>query len=225
MRAMMDEREGLEILEGLRSGRIAPRLISFDGHLTRVAPGVKGFFEEHYAPVGQEPVWARLFDAAGAPWTDLGRRPAALPAPGTPRPSGPHLLVASGWSDSEQAGAFRVRRSRGRRAQLLLPLRDPADLRLVLRAAPAAAAQPALGFEVAVNRTSLGLVERLREGWSDYAFDVPREVLVRGLNRVGIHFARLPKDVQPDAGNSVLALESVALVPKGKRAAGGGVQP
>jgi len=212
VRAMMDEGEGREILAGLRTGRIAPRLISFDGHLTRVAPGVKAFLEGHYAPVGKEPVWVRLFEAGGVPWTDLGRRPAALPAPGTPRPSGPYLLAASGWSDSEQDGALRVRRSRGRRSLLLLPLHEPADLSFVLRAAPAAAGQP-LGFEVSVNRRPLGQVRRLRAGWSDYAFDVPREALVRGLNRLGLYFPRLPREIEPDAGNSVMALESVAVVP------------
>jgi 4-amino-4-deoxy-L-arabinose transferase-like glycosyltransferase len=62
IRLMISDQERLELLEALRSGRIAPKLTVLDKDLRALSPEIRAFFEEHYEPVGQDFIWQRKED-------------------------------------------------------------------------------------------------------------------------------------------------------------------
>jgi hypothetical protein len=213
LRAMLGEAERREVLEGLRSGALAPRLISFDGHLSRLSPEIRAFFEEHYASVEQGPLWARL-PPRRAHADDAGWRPLA-PDPELPRDLARDLFVGVGWESPEREGSLRYRRSRGRRSELWVPLVRPESDVLRLRAR-AGSRVPDLGFIVEVNGHRLG--HALAEPrWREYTFEVAAERLKAGLNRVALRYPQTPARARPGAPgpNSVLAVESLAFERRG----------
>jgi hypothetical protein len=208
LRQMLSDAERRELLLGLQRGTIAPRLLSFDGHSSRVSPEVTALFEREYAPVGQGPLWARVFPPSAVAWDDAAPRPLARPE----RPAtGAHVLVGTGWDETEQEAGVRFRRSRGRVSLLHLPLRDPRAARLVLRAR-AGSDVAGLGFEAWLNDVRLGGAVPAA-GWGEHLFDVPPELLRSGLNRLTLRYPRTPNQARPDrrGPNAVLALESLRL--------------
>jgi Dolichyl-phosphate-mannose-protein mannosyltransferase len=211
LRRMLGEAERRELLLGLRSGRIAPRLISYDGHSTRVSPEVTAFFDRHYEPVGQGPIRARLFPPSVVVWDDDAPRPLARPE----RPvTSAYVLVGDGWGETEEEAGVRFRRSRGRLSILILPVAQPRAGWLVLRAR-AGSGVTGLGFEAVLNRASLGTAVP-GTAWGDHAFEVPEGALRRGLNRLALRYSTTPNRAQPGHGgpNAVVAVESVRLEPR-----------
>jgi hypothetical protein len=208
LRQLLGEAERRELLEGLERGTIAPRLISFDGHSSRVSPEVTAFFERNYQPVGQGPLWARVFPASAAAWDDASPRPLARPETAA---TGAYLLVGQGWGDTEEQAGVRSRRSRGRLSTLLVPMREPRAERLVLRARMGSSVS-GLAFEPWLNGVRLGSATP-GPGWGEHPFAIAEGTLRPGLNRLELRFARTPNQVQPGHGgpNAVLALESLRL--------------
>lgn len=208
LRQMLGEAERRELLLGLRDGTIAPRLISYDGHSSRVSPEITAFFEEHYEAVGQGSLWARVFPEAAADWDDAAARPLRQPdAPAT----GAYVFVGQGWGETEEEAGMRFRRSRGRLSLLLLPLREPRGARLVLRAR-AGSSVTGLAFEAWLNRVSLGSATP-SPAWGEHVFEVEPGLLRKGLNRLALRYPRTPNQAQPGHGgpNAVLAVESLRL--------------
>jgi len=59
VRAMIPDQQRRELLEELRSGRIAPKLIFLDRDLGALSPGIHALLEEHYESVGKGLIWRR----------------------------------------------------------------------------------------------------------------------------------------------------------------------
>jgi hypothetical protein len=67
IQAMISDQQRQELLQALRSGRIAPKLIVLDDQgpdrrahdFRALSPEIRAFFEEHYEPVGQGRIWRR----------------------------------------------------------------------------------------------------------------------------------------------------------------------
>lgn len=208
LRQMLGDEERRELLRGLRTGAIAPRLISYDGHSSRVSPEITAFFHEHYQAVGQGPLWARVFPLSAPAWDDAAQRPLQRP---DAAPAGAYVLVGQGWDETEEEAGVRYRRSRGRLSVLLVPVREPRAARLVLRVR-AGSRVTGLAFEALLNGASLGSAVP-GPAWSEHLFEVDDGVLVRGLNRLALRYPRTPNQAQPGHGgrNAVLALESLRL--------------
>jgi hypothetical protein len=189
IRAMLEGPELDRLRRALRDGEIAPAVVLFDFDVQDLSPEVKLFVEENYEPAGDPLVWRRkglALDGAGGPGRlDVGHGPTAV-------------LVGRGWDGPEQEGGRWLRRTRGGRSTLRVPLLRPADLVVIVRARAEAGGEARLGL--AVNGTDCG--ERpLVAGWSDYAFPVPATVWRAGVNAVRLTHA------------PTLAVESLRLAP------------
>ena len=189
IRALLEgpEKDGLR--RALRDGEIAPALVLFDFDVQDLSPEVKLFVEENYEPAGDPLVWKPKALALDGPVAqgrlEVGHGPTAV-------------LVGRGWDEPEQEGGRWLRRTRGERSTLRVPLRRPADFVVIVRARPEAAGEARLGLSV--NGTDCG--ERpLVAGWSDYAFAVPAAAWRAGVNAVRLTHA------------SSLAVESLSLAP------------
>jgi hypothetical protein len=71
VRAMWTDAQPAEILAGLRSGSIAPKLLFMDGHLSNVSREVTAYFEEHYRPV-KGIIWRRKKPKDAPPGSETG---------------------------------------------------------------------------------------------------------------------------------------------------------
>jgi 4-amino-4-deoxy-L-arabinose transferase-like glycosyltransferase len=58
-RSGISENDRQQVLDDLRSGRIAPKLILLDNHLRDFSPGITEFFEINYEPTGTGVIWKR----------------------------------------------------------------------------------------------------------------------------------------------------------------------
>jgi hypothetical protein len=59
IRSLLSDEEKRDLLQDLRRGKIAPKLILFDSNLKDVSPGITQFFKEHYEPAGVGVIWKR----------------------------------------------------------------------------------------------------------------------------------------------------------------------
>ncbi|HET7294209.1 MAG TPA: hypothetical protein VFM88_17420 [Vicinamibacteria bacterium] len=183
-RFLMGEAGSGALTAALRSGRALPRLAFLDNDLREgLEPEALEFVEKHYAGIHQEPIRARLFDNGLGYWSDTGPRPLGW-VPGADRR--PHVFVGDGWRVPADEDGVAARRTRTRRAVLLLPVRQPRAGRLTLRARADQAALP-FAFELVANGRSLGRQEA-RAGWQEYTFEAPKERLRIGFNAVALRF-------------------------------------
>jgi hypothetical protein len=182
------ERDGLQ--RALRDGEIAPALVLFDFDVQELSPEVKSFVEENYEPAGDPLVWRRkdldLDGGAERGHLDVGRGPTAV-------------LVGRGWGPAEEEGGRWRRRTQGRRSTLRVPLRQPADLDVIVHARPEGA-MPDARLGLVVNDQACG-EHALRPGWEDYTFRVPEAVWRAGVNRVRL------------VHEHTLAVESLRIAP------------
>jgi hypothetical protein len=208
IRALLSGPEMDGLRRALRDGEIAPAVVLFDFDLRELSPDFKQFVVANYEPTGDPLVWRRKDLALDGPLSqariDVGRGPTAV-------------LVGRGWAEAAEVDGRWVRRTRGRRSTLRLPLRRPADASLIVQARLEAATSGArLGL--VVNDTPCG-EHALIGGWSDYVFRVPASVWHSGVNRVRLTHAttdgssdRAEEDAE--AGEAVVvAVESIRLVP------------
>jgi hypothetical protein len=196
------------LVEGLRSGAIAPKLILRNHYLEEgVLPEAASFIASHYVPYGPAPIHVRLFDAGLGWWSDEGARPIGWAEPGSTRP---HLYVGEGWKQPDTEDGRSVRHSRGRRAELVVPIRTVADYTMVVRAFARRATSPA-ALALAVGREPLG-ARCTVEGWADYSFQVPARLLTSGLNGVVLSYPAAGECGEPPSGeNSELTVASLDL--------------
>lgn len=66
-RAMLTDTDRASLLEGLRSGEIAPSMIILDRDLRRVSPEITAYLTEHYEPTNVGAIWRRRTDVDGRP--------------------------------------------------------------------------------------------------------------------------------------------------------------
>jgi len=111
---------------------------------------------------------------------DLGREPEDLP-----------LVVGHGWYEPEQEGAVSLRRSKGWRSWLRVPLRTAHPARMTIRARRGVPELP-VRLRVEVNGARAGEADLPLE-WADLAFAIPGSAVRRGLNDVALIFSATPR--------------------------------
>jgi hypothetical protein len=118
------------------------------------------------------------------------------------------VIFGEGWRDPGRVEGMPARRTRTRAAHLLVPVRDPADYRVTLRAR---AEESALPFEVelVVEGASAGR-RPAAAGWQEYAFDVRRGALHSGFNAFVLRLPGAPRDRRPELAAATLALARAA---------------
>jgi hypothetical protein len=156
------------------------------------------------------PLWTVLYDNLRGLWLDdqagplrgeidLGREP-DLPG-----------LVGDGWFPAEIEEGVTLRRSRGRRSWLRLPIRWPADTRVCVRARPEYDSVP-VALRVEVNGR-LSEPVPLGPGWNDYEIAVPGTAWRTGFNDVALVYSTTPRETIPDfhGRNAAVAVDRVWL--------------
>ncbi len=138
-----------------------------------------------------EAVWVLAHDNLNGVWIDegarslrgvidLGREPEDLP-----------LVVGHGWYEPEQEGAIDLRRSKGWRSWLRVPVRTAAAARMTVRARRGVPELP-VRMRVEVNGVAAGESD-LPPEWTDLEFAVPEAAVRRGLNDVALLFSVTPR--------------------------------
>jgi len=106
----------------------------------------------------------------------------------------------AGWHDDEVIFGASANWAGTTEAQVFFPLREASSYRLSLRIAPFSypGASPQ-SVQVMLNGQPVGEPRPLSEGWQVVELPLPAEAVRRGLNRLGLRFARLerPRDVLP----------------------------
>jgi len=198
-RAVQTEAEQHAVLADLRSGRALPKVVFLDWRLrSGVGPEVIAFLERHYARLGPEPIRVRVFDNDLGFWTDEGPRFMAW-APGRER--APHVFFEAGWRSPALVDGQAARQTRTARSSLVVPIRQPRDYVVTLRARAAGTA-PAFDFELVVNGRSAGTsVASAR--WEDHRFAVLGRHLIPGFDQFEL---RMPAE-----GRAEMAVVSIEL--------------
>jgi hypothetical protein len=200
-RAVQSEAEQRAVLDDLRSGRALPKVVFLDWRLrSGVGPETIAFLERHYARLGPEPIRVRVFDNGLGFWTDEGPRFMAW-APGRER--APHLFFESGWRSPGLVDGLAARQTRTARSLLVVPIRQPRDYEVTLRARGAGAV-PAFDFEMVVNGRSAG-TSAASARWQDHRFAAFARDLIPGFNQFEL---RMPPSAE---GRAELAIESLEL--------------
>jgi len=124
-------------------------------------------------------------------------------------PDSRYALVGNGWLDPEVEDGFDFRRSRGRRSWLNVPILEVRDHTFVFRARAVLLEVP-LTARVDVNGHTVGTMA-LASGWAEYAFDVPENSLVVGLNTLTLLYSETPRTLDPEfrGRNASIALDWV----------------
>jgi hypothetical protein len=184
--ALQSEEERRGMLEALESGRALPKMIFWSHYLRdAVTPEIDAFLSKHYVPSGLEPIRIRPFDNGVGFWSDV--EPRYLGWDPEADPKAPHVFFDDGWRPPmSEFGAY-VRRTRTRRAGLIVPIRRPRDFDVVFRAHADPEAGP-FGVELVVNGESAGVVEAVPR-WQEYRFPVTVHRLRPGFNAFELRFS------------------------------------
>ncbi|HSF18586.1 MAG TPA: hypothetical protein VLK65_23860 [Vicinamibacteria bacterium] len=203
IRPMLRDDDWRELIRGLESGSIAPKVVVFDRHLEQGPAELREVIERNYLPAEPEPVRVRFIQES---WRDAG--PRVLGQRSSPLP---YVLVEEGWYAPEEEGGIEFRRSRGKRCRLRVPIAEPADLEAIIRGRAEMTADD-VTIELAVNGASVGELE-LVSGWRDYAFSIPKSRLKPGLNDFLLTYSQTPRQLDPNLPdrNTVLAVHSLSL--------------
>ena len=200
------------MLEALETGEALPKLIFWTHYLRdAVTPEMRVFLEEHYVSAGLEPIRIRPFDNGKGWWSDVAPRYLGWD-PEVP-PQTPHVIFGEGWRVPSTEFGAPVRRTRTRRARLIVPIRHPRDFKIVFRGHADAAAVP-FGVELVVNGQSVGVVEAVPR-WQDYEFPVTVHQLRPGFNELELRFSA---ENDTEDRRLELAVNTMQLVePNGER--------
>ncbi len=143
---------------------------------------------------------------------DSGRTSSRATWAGTPTadPNAPHVFFDDGWRPpGSEFGAY-VRRTRTRRAGLIVPIRRPRDFDAVFRA-HANPEAGSFGVELVVNGESAGVVEAVPR-WQEYRFSVPVERLRPGFNVFELRFSAPDSERRLELAVSFLQLRESELL-------------
>jgi hypothetical protein len=199
--AIQTEAQRRRLADALRSGAAMPQLVFWDHYLREGAPAETArFIEAHYEPLGVRPIHVRAFDNGLGWWSDEGPRYLGW-VEGKER--APHVFFGDGWRDPGVVDGIPSRRTRTRSADLVVPVRDPADFGVVMRAKAEGESAP-FDVELWINGTSAGVAPAAPR-WQEYAFAARKVDLRRGFNHFQLRL-RAQGDRRPE-----LAVESIAL--------------
>ena len=135
-------------------------------------------------------LWVIAWDNVSGVWMDtrirgqvvrVGRDPEGLPGG----------FLGPGWFETETEGGVTLRRTRGARASLRLPVRRVAPLRMVVRARSEFAPPDPLQIHLLWAGEDLG-GRPLPMGWTDLTWDVPARLVRAGFNTVTLRPSALP---------------------------------
>jgi hypothetical protein len=120
-------------------------------------------------------------------------------------------VVGHNWSRADVEDEVGLRRSRGRKSWLRLPIRTPADFDAVLRAR-SEIPDLAVRVTIEVNGTVVATPD-VAPGWSDYRFVVPRAALRPGFNEVSLAYSTTPRDRDPthEGRDAAIAVDFLKL--------------
>ncbi len=153
-----------------------------------------------------------LYDNLKGVWLDEGPRSlAGLVDLGGQEPEELGSVVGHNWYRSDQEGEVGLRRSRGRKSWLRLPIRTPADFDATLRARSEMADQ-AVRVTVEMNGAVVATPE-LGPGWTESRFLVPASALRSGFNEVSLEYSTTPRQRDPahQGRDAAIAVDSLKL--------------
>ncbi|HVR71226.1 MAG TPA: hypothetical protein VMT87_10315 [Vicinamibacteria bacterium] len=135
--------------------------------------------------------WVLAHDNLNGVWIDEGTRSLGRVIDFGREPEDLPLVVGHGWYEPEQEGEVGLRRSKGWRSWLRVPVRTAAAARITVRARRGVGELP-VRVRVEVNGTAAGESDLPAE-WADLAFDAPKGAVRRGLNDVAFIFSATPR--------------------------------
>jgi hypothetical protein len=157
-------------------------------------------------------VFVLLYDNLKGVWLDEGPRSlGGLVDLGPAEPDDLGAVVGHNWSRPDTDGEVGLRRSRGKKSWLRLPVRTPADFDATLRGRSEMPGRT-VRVTVEVNGVVVGTPD-LGPEWSDARFVVPASALRVGFNEVSFAYSITPRDVDPSqAGrDAAIAVDSLKL--------------
>ena len=202
--AIQTDAQRRHLAEALRTGAALPKLVFLDDYLREGAPPeVTRFLERHYARTGLEPIRARTFDNGLGWWSDEGPRYLGWVRG---QEKAPHVLFGDGWRDPGVEGGVPSRRTRTRSSDLIVPIRDPGDFRVIVRAKADAQGLP-FDVELLANGVPCGRAPAAPR-WQEYQFLARQRDLRPGLNDFKLRL--VPSDAAPE-GRREVAVAVLAL--------------
>lgn len=137
-----------------------------------------------------------LYDNLKGVWLDEGPRSlGGVVDLGATEPEELGAVVGHNWYRPDVEGEVGLRRSRGRKSWLRLPIRTPADFDATLRARSEIPGQP-VRVTIEVNGTVVATPE-LGPEWSDVRFLLPASVLRSGFNEMSLAYSTTPRERDP----------------------------
>jgi hypothetical protein len=137
-----------------------------------------------------------LYDNLKGVWLDEGPRSLQGSVDlGAAEPEELGAVVGHNWYRPDTEDEVGLRRSRGRKSWLRLPIRTPADFDAVLRARSEMPDQP-VRVTIEMNGTVVATVD-VGPGWSDQRFVVPAAALRSGFNEMSLAYSTTPRDLDP----------------------------
>jgi len=153
-----------------------------------------------------------LYDNLKGVWLDEGPRSLkGLVDLGGEEPEELDGIVGHNWYRADTEGDVGLRRSRGKKSWLRLPVRTPADFDALLRARSEIPDRP-VRVAVEVNGVAVGGFE-LGPEWSDVPFVVPGGALRAGFNEMSLEYSTTPRELAPTQGgrDAAIAVDSLKL--------------
>jgi hypothetical protein len=137
-----------------------------------------------------------LYDNLKGVWLDEGPRSlGGVVDLGGQEPEELAAVVGHNWYRPDTEGDVGLRRSRGKKSWLRLPIRTPADFDAVLRVRSEVAGPP-VRVTVEVNGVVVGTPEVGPE-WSEARFQVPASALRPGFNETSLSYSATPRELNP----------------------------
>jgi len=138
-----------------------------------------------------------LYDVVKGVWLDEGARSlqGLVDLGAESEPGSLPQVVGDGWYPPESSGGVGFRLSRGPRSVVTVPIRTPGTFRLTLRARRGVETLAA-SVSPRINDARLEARE-LTPGFSEVSWEVAREVLQPGFNRIALVYSDLPRQGVP----------------------------
>jgi hypothetical protein len=158
-------------------------------------------------------LWVPLYDNLKGVWLDEGPRSLRSRIDLGAEPAELSTILGGGWFEAEQEDGTTLRRSRGARSFLSIPIRTPGAFWATLRARLDYLDTPRpVSVELAVNGAPVGRSE-LGPGWKEYEFPVEARLVKPGLNAFVLTYSLTPRQVDPEfrGRNAVAAIDYLKL--------------
>jgi hypothetical protein len=153
-----------------------------------------------------------LYDNLKGVWLDEGPRSLeGVVDLGAEEPEALGAVVGHNWYRPDTEGDVGLRRSRGKKSWLRLPIRTPADFDAVLRARSEMPGQ-VVRVTVEVNGAVVATPDVGPE-WTDVRFVMPAAVLRSGFNEMSLAYSTTPREQDPahQGRDAAIAVDALRL--------------